>query len=259
MDPGAVLASLAQLEKCHRRHDDVMEGLVAAARRLAAGRPDGNDVEVVRDAVGYFREAITRHFLDEEGSLFPRLSTRRPELAEQLAALSSEHPSQVRLQEQIAEIALSLDGDSRQGAGKDLLELAEALERAHRTHVAREDHVFALAEAALTAQDDEEILNEMTTRRERQSMVDLPADPDVTAVVPKLDLAALAAAPTVRRARAQTLAESPPAKKAVAAKTVAKKKPAKKAASKKLSPKKKPAPKSKKPVSKKKKPATKKR
>ncbi|MFT3691775.1 MAG: hemerythrin domain-containing protein [Kofleriaceae bacterium] len=246
-----MLASLAQLEKCHRRHDDVMEGLVAAARRLAAGRPDGNDVEIVRDAVSYFREAITRHFLDEEGSLFPRLSTRRPELAEQLAALSSEHPSQVRIQEQIADLASALDGDSRQGAGKDLLQLAEQLEKAHRAHVAREDHVFSLAETALTAEDDAEIVAEMTTRRERKSMADVVSDPDVTAVVPKLDLAALAGAPVARRARAQTLAESPPAKKAVAAKTVTKKKPAAKP--------KKPAPKKKTAAAKTKKPAMKKK
>ncbi|HEY6040158.1 MAG TPA: hemerythrin domain-containing protein, partial [Kofleriaceae bacterium] len=99
------LASLTQLEKCHRRHDDVMEGLLEAARRLAAGRPDTGDVDTVREAVAYFKRSITRHFLDEEGSLFPRLSTRRPELAEQLAALSAEHPSQVALQDQIGELA----------------------------------------------------------------------------------------------------------------------------------------------------------
>jgi hemerythrin-like domain-containing protein len=247
MDTSHVLASLAQLEKCHRRHDDVMEGLLAAARRLAAGRPDTGDVDTVHDAVTYFKRSITRHFLDEEGSLFPRLSTRRPELAEQLASLSAEHPSQVALQDQIGELAAKLDGDSRQGAGKSLLEVAERLDAAHRTHVAREDHVFALATEALTAEDDAEIVAEMETRRDRR---------DETGEQP---------AP--RRMRADTLAETPKAirapdvkskkkpaakvaaKKATAKKPAAVKKPAAKAASKKSPAKK----------SSKKKPASKKR
>ncbi|MBA3820513.1 MAG: hemerythrin domain-containing protein, partial [Deltaproteobacteria bacterium] len=84
------LASLAQLDRSHRRHDKVMTELLEAARRLAAGRADDGDLTRVHDAVAYFERAVTRHFLDEEGSVFPRLSTRRPELAAELASLSSE-------------------------------------------------------------------------------------------------------------------------------------------------------------------------
>ena len=224
-----VLASLDQLEKCHRRHDDVMERLLASARRLAAGRPDSGDVDTVREAVSYFKRSITRHFLDEEGSLFPRLSTRRPELAEQLAALSAEHPQQVELQDRIGEIAASLDGESRQGFGKALLEAAEQLANAHRTHVAREDHVFVLARDALTVEDDAGILAEMETRRDRRARTETADGGEPTVPIP-------------RRTRAETVAETPkaikiapakknqPAKKrpAVAAKktSAAKKKPA---------------------------------
>jgi hemerythrin-like domain-containing protein len=244
MDTSHVLASLAQLEKCHRRHDDVMEGLLAAARRLAAGRPDTGDVDTVHDAVMYFKRSITRHFLDEEGSLFPRLSTRRPELAEQLAALSAEHPSQVALQDQIGELAAKLDGDSRQGAGKSLLEVAERLADAHRTHVAREDHVFALATEALTAEDDAEIVAEMETRRDRRDESGEQPAPrrmraDTLAETPKA-----IRAPEVKSKKA---AKKPAAKaKSVAAKKTSAKKPlkavaSKKSASKKSSSKKKPA------------------
>ena len=234
-----VLASLAQLEKCHRRHDDVMEGLLEAARRLAAGRPDTSDVDTVHEAVAYFKRSITRHFLDEEGSLFPRLSTRRPELAEQLATLSAEHPSQVALQNEIGELAAALDGESRPGAGKSLLEVAEQLAEAHRTHVAREDHIFLIARDALTPEDDAEIVAEMETRRDRR---------DETGAVP------MNRGGGGGRRRAQTLAATPQAivKKAVppkakakaAAKTAVAKKPiakqpaAKKPAGKKPAPKK---------------------
>ena len=66
------LASLDQLYRSHRRHDDVMTQVLEAARRIAAGRPHDSDADVVRDAVAYFQRAVTRHFLDEEGSVFPR-------------------------------------------------------------------------------------------------------------------------------------------------------------------------------------------
>ena len=238
MDTSHVLASLAQLEKCHRRHDDVMEGLLAAARRLAAGRPDTGDVDTVHDAVAYFKRSITRHFLDEEGSLFPRLSTRRPELAEQLASLSAEHPSQVALQDQIGELAAKLDGDSRQGAGKSLLEVAERLEAAHRTHVAREDHVFALATEALTAEDDAEIVAEMETRRDRRDESGQPVPrrmrADTLAETPKAIRAPDVKSKKVSAAK-QRAAKAKPvaAKKASAKKPAAVNRPAAKAASKK--------------------------
>src|SRR4051812_46967511 len=96
------LASLAQLERSHRRHDEVMSGLLEAARRFAAGRPEETDLDLVRNAVAFFERSVRRHFLDEEGSVFPRLSTRRPELAAELASLSAEHPSQVDLQARVA-------------------------------------------------------------------------------------------------------------------------------------------------------------
>jgi len=161
------LASLAQLDHSHRRHDEVIEGLVAAARRLAAGRPDAGDLDLVHGAIAYFHRSVTRHFLDEEGSVFPRLSTRRPELAEALAALSAEHPTQIALHNALAQSADQLDGESRPGAGKQLLELAERLAAQHKAHVAREDELFQTAQEALTAEDDGEITSEMAKRRDR--------------------------------------------------------------------------------------------
>jgi hemerythrin-like domain-containing protein len=164
------LACLAQLDRSHRRHDDVMAQLLEAARRLAAGRPHDTDVDAVHDAVRYFERSVTRHFLDEEGSVFPRLSTRRPELAEALAALSAEHPAQIALQNAVAECARQLtDAETRPGVGKALLEVAERLAEQHRSHVAKEDEIFSSAESALTAQDDADIAAEMETRRDRDS------------------------------------------------------------------------------------------
>jgi hemerythrin-like domain-containing protein len=169
------LASLAQLDRSHRRHDDVMGQLLDAARRLAAGRPHDTDVDVVRDAVAYFARAVTRHFLDEEGSVFPRLSTRRPDLAGALAALSAEHPAQIALQNAVAECAKQLDGESRFGVGKQLLEVAERLADLHRNHVAKEDEIFAASGDALTPQDDADIVAEMETRRGRDEDVGVGA------------------------------------------------------------------------------------
>src|SRR5262245_61402264 len=161
------LASLEQLARSHRRHDDVLAKLLDAARRFAAGRPDPGDLDAVAAAVSYFERAVPRHFLDEEGSVFPRLSTRRPELAPELAALSAEHPPQITLQTQVITAARGLDGESRPAAGKALLDVATRLADAHRAHVAREDAIFATAEEALSAEDDNEIVAEMETRRDR--------------------------------------------------------------------------------------------
>lgn len=162
------LASLAQLERSHRRHDDVMAELLDAARRFAAGRPDPGDLDLVRDAVAYFARAATRHFVDEEGSVFPRLSTRRPELAQALAELSAEHPAQIAMHAEVAAAAHDLDGDARPNAGKTLLDAANRLAEAHHAHVVREDEIFATAHEALTAEDDAEIVAEMEMRRVRE-------------------------------------------------------------------------------------------
>src|SRR6478736_9755028 len=118
------LESLAQLDRSHRRHDEVVDGLLAAARRLAAGRPEAGDVDAVHGAVAYFGRAVTRHFVDEEGSVFPRLSTRRPELAAALAELSAEHPAQIAMQAEVAAAARDLEDEARPAAGKTLLDAA---------------------------------------------------------------------------------------------------------------------------------------
>jgi hemerythrin-like domain-containing protein len=162
-----VLASLAALERSHRRHDEVIAELLEAARRFAAGRPDAGDLGRVRDAVAYFEGSVTRHFVDEDGSVFPRLSTRRPALAPALAELSAEHPTQITLQTEVAAAAQELDGDARPSAGKTLLDAATRLAKTHHAHVGREDAIFANAHEALTAEDDREIVAEMEMRRDR--------------------------------------------------------------------------------------------
>jgi hemerythrin-like domain-containing protein len=163
-----VLASLAALERTHRRHDKVVAELLDAARRFAAGRPDDGDLARVHDAVAYFERTVTRHFVDEDGSVFPRLSTRRPELAAALAKLSAEHPTQITLQAEVASAAHELDGQARPSAGKTLLDAATKLAEVHHAHVGREDEIFATAHEALTDEDDREIVAEMEMRRDRK-------------------------------------------------------------------------------------------
>jgi len=165
------LASLALLDSSHRRHDEVLASLLEAARRFAAGRPDAADGVAVAAAVDYFERSVPRHFLDEEGSVFPRLSTRRPELAAQLARFSAQHPEQIQLQGLVAAAVRQLtasDEAGRPNVGKTLLDAATRLAAAHRAHVDAEDTLFAAAQLSLTAEDDTEIVAEMETRRDRE-------------------------------------------------------------------------------------------
>jgi len=175
------LASLAELERSHRRHDEVMAELLEAARRLAAGRADRADLDRVHAAVAYFERAATRHFVDEEGSVFPRLSSRRPELAAALAELSAERPAQIALQADLAAAVRRLDGNPRPSAGKRLLDAATRLAEVQRAHIGREHEIFAAAREALTAKDDADIVAEMETRRGRDDKPRTRAAPRATA------------------------------------------------------------------------------
>ncbi|MBP9088447.1 MAG: hemerythrin domain-containing protein, partial [Kofleriaceae bacterium] len=144
-----------------------MAALVAAARRAAAGRSEPEVLQPVYDALAYFSRAAPRHFLDEDGSVFPRLSMRQPTLAPKLAALTAEHPAQVALHHRIAEAATGYALAPAARSGKALLEAALELETLHHRHVAVEDALFTQAAQLLTADDDREISAEMETRRDR--------------------------------------------------------------------------------------------
>jgi hypothetical protein len=214
------IASLAQLTAAHRRHDEVIAELIAASRRLAAGRPDNGDLDLVRGAVAYFEQDVPLHFLDEEGSLFPRLSTRRPELAETLASLSAEHPTQIEMHGAVIGAAAQFDSRGRSaspaGAGKALLEAAERLASAHHAHISREEAVVGGAREALTPEDDAEIVAEMVTRRDREKpVVRKPAPKPTTRM-------------TTKRAAKRATTPSPKSKAKTKPRKTAAKKPARK-------------------------------
>jgi hemerythrin-like domain-containing protein len=219
------LASLARLERSHRRHDEMVTNLVEAARRIAAGRPDDGDLERVREAVAFLESAVTRHFLDEDGSVFPRLSTRRPELAPELASLSAEHKDQTTLQRAVATAAHAVtNGGLRPSSGKELLDAAMALADAHSSHVGREDTVLAFAQGALTADDDAVIVAEMETRRDRDGVQETTEGETEPARAAKPTKAK--AKPTKAKAK-PAKAKANPKPKAKPAKAKSKAKPAK--------------------------------
>src|SRR5262249_56557278 len=77
------------------------------------------------------------------------------------------HPRQLGRRGGAAAAARELDSGARPPAGAHLLDAATRLAEAHRTHVGREDEIFATAHEALTAEDDAEIVAEMEMRRDR--------------------------------------------------------------------------------------------
>src|SRR5687768_4950690 len=84
--------AIGQLESSHRRHDDRLEILVAAAEQLASGHGGPMDIEELEDHVTWFARTVPMHFGDEDEVVFPALVAARADLAAPLAAFTEEHP-----------------------------------------------------------------------------------------------------------------------------------------------------------------------
>src|SRR5215471_4126653 len=82
---------LEKMEASHRRHDEHMRALIGATRRVAQGGFTAEDQAALDLAIDFFLRAASRHFADEEETLFPRLRAKRPDLAPALARIAKEH------------------------------------------------------------------------------------------------------------------------------------------------------------------------
>jgi hemerythrin-like domain-containing protein len=122
------------LERCHRRLEETLETL----------------------------RTPTRQALDEEQSLFPRLS-RVPQLAGLLDRLTVQHRDQTALIDELrAQLAAATPDDAQ------LRDVVARLDAAYRQHINIEEReLFPAAKAALDADDLGGMASEMDARRGR--------------------------------------------------------------------------------------------
>jgi hemerythrin-like domain-containing protein len=151
-----------RLERSHRRLEERLDELAAAARDLSSE----GAVDAVRDVAGFFARAVRRHEDDEERSLFPRLAARA-DLAPVLERLAREHREHESLHRELDELVADLDeGVPVEERRDDLLALATRLATAYRTHIDDEERLlFPAARASLDAAAIDAITKEMEDRR----------------------------------------------------------------------------------------------
>lgn len=157
----------AQLERSHRRLEERLADLQAAAREAeGTGRAD---VALLRDVADFFARAVKRHEDDEERSLFPRLA-HDASLVGIGARLAAEHRDHevlhARLDRAVDAIDRADGPPEEKAAIAELVLVSDALAAAYRTHVEAEERaLFPAARAALDAGALEAIAREMAERR----------------------------------------------------------------------------------------------
>jgi iron-sulfur cluster repair protein YtfE (RIC family) len=160
--------AIGQLESSHRRHDDRLELLVAAAEQLASGHGGPDDLEELEDHVTWFARSVPMHFGDEDEVVFPALVAARADLAAPLAAISAEHAGLVAAHTHVREVVLSWNGF--EPAAETLPSFVAAvrdLATRYRDHAAREDALFAAITDVTAALDNVSLLAALGVRRGR--------------------------------------------------------------------------------------------
>ena len=155
-----MIDALAQLERSHRRLEEVLDALEEARR--GGLEPSQRVMEALDDATRYFTRAAPRHERDEEESLFPRM----PEGAGALIArLTAEHRAQHELHARLVAAVEGFERDSDAGRA-ELGAVITQLDAAYRAHIALEDaELLPSARAHLCDADHEAIAREMDERR----------------------------------------------------------------------------------------------
>ncbi len=148
---------LAQLKRCHRRLEQAVDALRAAAR--------DHDLETASEVSAFFGRQIRRHENDEEESLFPRLlASSHLELRASIDRLSAEHRKHEALHERLERAVSGRAGDP----WSELAALAEELSSAYGAHIEQEEKaLFPAALTVLTDGDLDAIATEMDARRGR--------------------------------------------------------------------------------------------
>lgn len=163
---------LGLLSDCHRRIEDFLNRLISVTRQGGGGALSAEQRTVLEGALRYFREAAPKHRMDEEESLFPRISAlQRPEAKPalaRLAALEQDHAAAEAAHEEVERLGglwLAKGGLTPDEAGR-LGELLGRLSALYQKHIQIEEaDIFPLAGKILDPAAIKAIGEEMAARR----------------------------------------------------------------------------------------------
>jgi len=157
------------LDRSHRKLEEKIGELRAAAESIARGAPDDDALEVVSDVLSFFDRSVARHEADEEESLFPRLRGRGIDPV--IDTLSDEHREHTRLLYRLRELQQSWQGRAPDAErGQHLVRLVNELDADYTRHLGLEDErLFPAAKQLLGPAELESIALEMQARRGRDA------------------------------------------------------------------------------------------
>ncbi len=148
------------LERCHQKMSDKIALLADAARRWSQSR-DRGAIEDARDVCDFLCRAGQRHELDEEQSIFPRISETAG-LGDVIRVLRAEHRDHERETTALGELL-----SNKSPSPEQLSRCAARLLSAYRSHIELEDRKLMPVVRRFSMQTLGDITDEMQTRRGR--------------------------------------------------------------------------------------------
>ena len=161
----------ALLSDCHRRIEMFLGSLQAVAGVIDQ-TPTQDVRRALESALRYFSQAAPKHTADEEESLFPRLrQMRNPEVVavfSRVEKLEEEHRFAALLHEAVERIGTQYlsHGNLAEGEIADFRRSVASLAAIYKQHISIEDDlIFPMASRMLSANEKQEVANQMAGRR----------------------------------------------------------------------------------------------
>ncbi|MDE3197427.1 MAG: hemerythrin domain-containing protein [Acidobacteriota bacterium] len=152
---------IEHLVACHRRIEQRLDTLVAAADRFPSDRASA--MAAIEKSLHFLDTNGVLHTEDEEVSLFPRLRPRLRDFEKTFVdSLEDQHQEAERIYTELKTLAADLSAETL----SRYRERAEVLRALYRKHIQSEDEILtALARRTLTGDEIREVSREMRARR----------------------------------------------------------------------------------------------
>jgi hemerythrin-like domain-containing protein len=163
---------LGLLSDCHRRIERFLDGLISISEAAQGNKLNDLQRQQFEVALRYFREAASKHTLDQEESLFPRLRAREDSESQAafalLDSLHGDHTEAEIRHRKVDELGRAWLADERLSPDNTriLISLLEDLRTTYEEHITVEDNeLFPFAGRILDRAELEGMAQEMAARR----------------------------------------------------------------------------------------------